>query len=72
MLMIFLQQTYAQVIIRLPTTMGKNVVGTALTKILLESPLKAPPVTMTSLIHVKVEYAHQVSILLATKWGYAC
>ena len=46
--------------------MGKNVVGTAMTKIMLESPLTAPPVTMTTLMHVKVEYAHQVSILLAT------
>ena len=57
---------YAQAIIRLPTKMEKDVVGTAMTKIMLESSLTAPPVTMTILLHVQMEHAHQVSILLAT------
>ena len=46
--------------------MEKDAVGTAMTKITLESSLTAPPVTMTILFHVQMEHAHQVSILLAT------
>ena len=57
---------YAQTIIRLPTKREKDAVGTAMTKITLESSLTAPPVTMTILSHVQMEHAHQVSILLAT------
>ena len=59
-------QQYAQTLIYMPTKMGKNVAPTTLTKIWLKSPLTAPPVTMTTSFHVQVEYAHQVSILLAT------
>ena len=42
------------------TTMEKNVATTALTNFLMRSPLAAPPVTMTGLLHVQLEYAEVI------------
>ena len=67
MIFFVLQQKNVQTNIRLPTKMEKDVVGSTMTKMPQESPMKAPPVTMTNLLHVRVEYAQQVSVLLSTK-----
>ena len=46
--------------------MEKDVVAIGMTKLWAELPLTAPLVTVTNSLHVQVQYAHQVSILLAT------